>query len=431
MGSFDTALSALQAFSSAMDAVGNNLANMSTTGFKTSEINFEDVMSTVTANNTQIGNGVQQPTTEADFSQGSITTTTNPLDAAIQGNGFFLLTPAGSTGNVSPSSYEYTRDGSFQIGSDGTLQTANGANVQGWSLNPATGTVDTSGTVGNITIPMGTTLPAVATSTVSISANLDASAAAGDSLSIPITVYDSEGGSHQLTLTMTKDATTPNQWDLTLSSTDPSIQNGSNLTSLLSTTSLTFTNGELSPSTPTSITIKGLTYTSASGIPNQPTITWSPWITAPSGTPAVGGVSGLTQFSQTSAVTNVTQNGLAAGTLSSVQIVNGGEIMATFSNGAQTEIGQIAVAGVQNPDSLTNVGDNDFSAGATTVTLPPSLPEAGVAGQILGESLEASNVDMATEFTNLINFQAGYSAASRVITTQDQMIEQLLSIIQP
>ena len=180
MGSFDTALSALQAFSSAMDAVGNNLANMSTTGFKTSEINFEDVMGTVTANNTQIGNGVQQPTTEADFSQGAITTTTNPLDAAIQGNGFFLLAPAGSTGT--PSSYEYPRDGSFQIGADGTLQTADGANVQGWSLNPATGQVDTSGLVGNITIPMGTTLPAVATSTVSISANLNAAAAAGDSL---------------------------------------------------------------------------------------------------------------------------------------------------------------------------------------------------------------------------------------------------------
>jgi flagellar hook protein FlgE len=429
MGSFDTALSALQAFSSAMDAVGNNLANMSTTGFKTSEINFEDVMGTVTANNTQIGNGVQQPTTEADFSQGAITSTTNPLDAAIQGNGFFLLAPAGSTG--SPSSYEYTRDGSFQIGADGTLQTADGANVQGWSLNPATGQVDTSGLVGNITIPMGTTLPAVATSTVSISANLNAAAAAGDSLSVPITVYDSEGGSHQLTLTMTKDAKTPNTWDLTLSSTDPSIQNGTNLTSLLSTSSLTFTNGELSPSTPTTITITGLTYTTASGIPNQPTITWSPWTTAPSGSPAAGGVSGLTQFSQTSVVTNVTQNGLAAGTLSSVQIVNGGEIMGTFSNGAESEIGQIAVAGVQNPDSLVNVGDNDFSAGASTVTLPPSVALAGGAGQILGESLESSNVDIATEFTNLINFQAGYSAASRVITTQNQMIEQLLSIIQP
>jgi flagellar hook protein FlgE len=431
MGSFDSALSALQAFSTAMNAVGNNLANMSTTGFKTSEINFQDVMGTVTTDDTQVGNGVQEPTTEANFSQGAITTTGNPLDAAIEGNGFFLLTPAGSTGTVSPSSYEYTRDGSFQVGADGTLQTVNGANVQGWSLDPATGQVNTSGPVGNITIPTGTTLPAVATSTLSISANLDAAAAAGDSLSVPITVYDSEGGSHQLTLTMTKDATTPNQWDLTLSSTDPSIQNGSNLTSLLSTTSLTFANGELSPSTPTSITIKGLTYTTASGIPNQPTITWSPWTTAPSGTPPAGGASGLTQFSETSAVTNVTQNGLAAGTLSGVQIANGGVIMATFTNGAQTEIGQIAVAGVQNPDSLLNIGSNDFSAGPTSVTLPPTVAQAGGAGQILGESLESSNVDMATEFTNLINFQAGYSAASRVITTQDQMIQQLMNVIQP
>jgi flagellar hook protein FlgE len=431
MGSFDTGLSALQAFSSAMNAVGNNLANMSTTGFKTSDINFEDVMGTVSAGNTQIGNGVQQPTTAADFSQGAITTTTNPLDAAIQGNGFFLLTPAGSTGTVSPSSYEYTRDGSFQIGADGTLQTADGANVQGWNLDPATGQVNTSGPVGNITIPAGTTIPAVATTTLSISANLDAAAASGDSLSVPITVFDSEGGSHQLTLTMTPDGTTPNQWDLSLSSTDPTIQNGTNLNSLLSTTTLTFANGQLSPSTPTAITIKGLDFTTASGIPNQPTITWSPWTTPPSGNPAAGGVSGLTQFNEASAVTNVTQNGFAAGTLTGVQIANGGELMATFTNGQQMEVGQIAVAGVQNPDSLINIGNNAFAAGASTVALPPSVAQVGGEGQILGESLESSNVDIATEFTDLIAFQSGYSAASRVITTQDQMIQQLLSIIQP
>jgi len=431
MGSFSTALSALQAFSTAMDAVGNNLANMSTTGFKTSEINFQDIMGTVTNNNTQIGNGVQEPTTEGEFSQGAITTTNNPLDAAIQGNGFFLLAPAGATGTVSPTSYEYTRDGSFQIGSDGTLQTVDGLNVQGWSMNPATGLVDTSATAGNINIPLGTTVSAVPTSTVSISANLNAAAAAGDSLSVPLTVYDSEGGSHQLTLTMTKDTTTPNQWDLTLSSADPSIQNGSNLTSLLSTTSLSFTNGQLSSSTPASITITGLTYSTASGIPAQPVITMSPWTTPPSGTPATGGVSGLTQFSQTSAVTNVTQNGLAAGTLSSVQIANGGLIMGTFTNGEQLQVGQIAVAGVQNPDSLVNVGDNNYTASANTVALPASVANAGGEGQIIGESLESSNVDIATEFTNLINFQSGYSAASRVITTQDQMIQQLMTIIQP
>jgi flagellar hook protein FlgE len=428
MGSFDTALSALQAYTSAINAVGNNLANMNSTGFKNSDINFQDVMGSVSGN-TQIGNGVQSPTTEANFSQGTDSTTTNPLDAAIQGNGFFLLTPAGSTGTVSPSSYEYTRDGSFQVGSDGTLQASDGSNVQGWSIDPTTGQVNTSGAIGNITIPTGTTLPPVATSTLDISANLNASAAVGDTLAVPITVYDSEGGSHQLTLTMTN--TAANTWSLSLSSTDPSIQNGSNLNSLLSTTSLTFTNGALDPSTPAAITIKGLDYTTASGIPNQPTITWSPWTTAPTTSPATNGVSNLTQYSQTSAVTNVTQNGEAAGTLSSVAIANGGLVMGTFTNGSQMEIGQIAVAGVQNPDSLINIGNNEYSAGASSVVLPPSVPQTGGAGQVLGEELESSNVDMATQFTDLISFQSGYQAASRVITTQDQMIQQLLSIIQP
>jgi flagellar hook protein FlgE len=428
MGSFDTALSALQAYTSAINAVGNNLANMSSTGFKNSNINFEDVMGSVT-NNSQIGNGVQQPTTSADFSQGTVSSTGVALDAAIQGSGFFLLTPAGSTGTVTPSSYEYTRDGSFQVGSDGTLQAADGSHVQGWSLDPATGQVNTSGAVGNITIPTGTTIAPTATSTLSITANVDAAAATGATLSVPVTVYDSLGGSHQLTLTMTKDAT-PNTWDLSLSSTDPSIQNGSDLTSLLSTKTLTFANGTLDPSTPASITLTGLKYTTASGIPDQPVITWSPWTTAPSGTPATGGVSGLTQYSQTSAVSNVTQNGTEAGTLSSVAIANGGEVMATFTNGAQMEIGQLAVAGVTNPNSLINIGNNEFTAGASTSVLPASVPGTAGAGQIVGESLESSNVDIATEFTDLITYQSGYQAASRVITTQDQMIQQLMSIIQ-
>lgn len=430
MGSFSTALSALQAYSTAINAVGNNLANMNSTGFKNSDINFEDVMGSMTTNNTQIGNGVQQPFTERNFTQGAITSTSNPLDAAIQGNGFFLLTPAGATG-TGATSYEYTRDGSFQVGTDGALQTADGSHVQGWSLDPTTGQVNTSSAVGNITIPTGTTLPAVATSTLSISANLDAADAPGTAFTVPVTLYDSLGGSHQLSLTMTKDPTVPNQWDLTLASTDPTIQSGSNLTSLLSTTTLTFVNGALSPSTPAAISIKGLNYTTASGIPNQPTITWSPWTTAPSGSPATGGVSGLTQYSQTSAVSAVTQNGVPPGTLSNVQIANGGEVMATFTNGSQLQIGQIAVAGVQNPDSLVGIGNNEFTAGATTVTTPAGLPQAGGAGQIVGESLESSNVDIATEFTDLITYQSGYQAASRVITTQDQMIQQLMTIIQP
>lgn len=429
MGSFDTALSALKAYTGAINAVGNNLANMSSTGFKNSEINFQDVMGSVSGK-TQIGNGVQQPTTTANFSQGTLTNTGVALDAAIQGNGFFLLAPPGSNGSVTPSSYAYTRDGSFQVGDNGTLQTSNGAEVQGWSLNPTTGLVDTTGSIGNISIPTGTTIPPVATSTLSIAANLNSAAATGSTLTVPVTVYDSLGGSHQLSLTMTKDATA-GTWDLSLSSTDPAIQNGTDLSSLLSTKTLKFTNGALDPSTPAAITLTGLKYTTASGIPDQPVITWSPWTTAPSGSPAAGGVSGLTQYSQASAVSNVTQNGKEAGTLSSVAIANGGQIMATFTNGSQMEIGQIAVAGVSNPTSLINIGNNEFAAGANTVALPAAVPQTAGEGQILGGELESSNVDMATQFTNLISFQSGYQAASRVITTQDQMIQQLMSIVQP
>jgi flagellar hook protein FlgE len=429
MGTFNIALSALQAYSTAINAVGNNLANMSSTGFKNADINFQDLMSTVTNPSTQVGNGVQQPTTNANFSQGTLLSTGNPLDAAVQGNGFFLLTPAGATGAASPSSYEYTRDGSFQVGPDGTLQAENGSHVQGWSVNPATGTVDSSGTIGNIPIPTGSTFPPVATSTLSVAANLNAAGATGTTLTVPVTVFDSLGGSHQLSLTLTKDAS-PNTWDMTLTSTDPAIQNGFDLTSLLSTKTLTFTNGALDQATPTAINITALTYTAASGIPAQPTIVWSPWTTPPSGSPAAGGLSGLTQFSQASAVSNVQQNGLAPGTLSGVEIVNGGAIMATFTNGSQMKVGQLAVAGVENPDSLINIGNNAFRIGATTVALPPSVPQTGGTGQVVGGSLESSNVDIATEFTSLITFQSGYQAASRVITTEDQLIQQLMSIIQ-
>lgn len=431
MGSFDTSLSALQAFSTAIDAVGNNLANLSTTGYKSSEVTFQDIMGTYFSANTQIGDGVQQPDTSQNFSQGSITTTNNPLDAAIQGSGFFILTPASSSasGTTSSSAYEYTRDGSFQVGANGTLEAADGSQVMGWSLDPTTGSVNTSGAVGAISIPTGATLPPTATANISIAANLDAGAAAGDTLTVPLTVYDSLGGSHQLTLTMTKDSSTPNTWDLSLSSTDASIQNGSNMNSLLSSTTLTFnTDGTLAQSTKP-IDIKPIQFTTASGIPNTGTIVVNPWTTAPSGSPPAGGVSGLTQYNQASAVTNVTQDGSAAGTLSGVNIANGGLVMATFTNGASEQIGQLALSGVQNPNSLVNIGDNEYRAGATSVILPPAVPQTGGTGQIVGESLESSNVDIATEFTNLIAFQNDYQASSRVITTQDQMYQQLFTLI--
>lgn len=209
MGSFDTSLSALQAYTTAITAVGNNLANLGTTGFKGSEISFQDVMGSVTQGTMQVGGGVQPPGTARDFSQGTVTGTTNPLNAAIQGSGFFILNPAGSsTTGASATGYEYTRDGNFQVGSDGTLQTLDGSQVMGWSVDPTTGTVNTSGAIGAISVSTGSTQPPVPTSNITFSANLDAGAAGGDTVNVPITVYDSLGGSHQLNLTLTKDAKT-------------------------------------------------------------------------------------------------------------------------------------------------------------------------------------------------------------------------------
>lgn len=216
---------------------------------------------------------------------------------------------------------------------------------------------------------------------------------------------------------------------MSLSSTDANIQGNTNLNSLLSSTTLTFNSDGTLAQTTTPITISAIKFATTSGIPDTGAISINPWTTAPTGSPAAGGVSGLTQYNQASTVTNVTADGSAPGTVSSVSIATGGAVMANYTNGTTSQIGQLALSGVQNPDSLIDVGNNDYRAGADSVILPPAAPQTGGTGQIIGQSLESSNVDIATQFTNLIAFQNDYQASSRVITTQDQMYQQLFTLI--
>src|SRR5580704_4737629 len=164
--SFSTALSALNADTTAISVVGNNLANLNTDGFKASEVSFNDLMSQSigASGETQVGYGVGTPVTMLQFSQGALESTGGPLDAAIQGNGFFIVqSPTGET--------EYTRGGSFQTNAQGDLTTSTGELVQGWSTTG--GTLNTNGPVGNITIPSGSLQSPTATTTASISMNLD------------------------------------------------------------------------------------------------------------------------------------------------------------------------------------------------------------------------------------------------------------------
>jgi flagellar hook protein FlgE len=194
---FSTALSALSAMSTAIDVTGNNLANMDTTGFKGSDMAFSDLISQSIGNNggTEVGFGTAQPLTIQDFSQGAIQSETSPLDAAIQGSGFFIAQDA--NGNTT-----YTRDGTFQVDNSGNLTTQSGQDVQGWTALNANGSINTSGPIGNIALTSGALLPPVATTQMTVSLNLNAASAADatSSFSTPVTVYDSLGTAHVLTV---------------------------------------------------------------------------------------------------------------------------------------------------------------------------------------------------------------------------------------
>src|ERR1035441_4820166 len=198
---FSTALTALNATSTAIDVVGNNLANLNTTGYKESVVSFQDLVTQSIGGNqgaTQVGFGVGVPLTTRQFTQGATPTSAGPLDGAIQGNGFFVVKDASTGVDL------YTRAGDFQVDKDGNLLTSNGQAVQGWTV--VGGALNTSGAVGSIQVPMGSLHPPVATTTFSVSANLNAGAVAGvatgptaDNFSTPIQTFDSLGNPLVLT----------------------------------------------------------------------------------------------------------------------------------------------------------------------------------------------------------------------------------------
>ncbi len=204
--SFSTALSALSAQATAVDVVGNNLANLNTSGFKASVVSFHDLVTQSLGaglGETQVGFGVGRPITIREFSQGAIQTSPGPLDCAIQGDGFLIVKDAaGST--------LYTRGGNLQVDKAGNLLTATGELLQGWT--DSSGVVNTSGPTGDIVVPVGSVRPPVASTEFSFDVNLNAAAGTGDTFSSSIEVFDSLGSSHIVNCTYTKGANA-NEWD--------------------------------------------------------------------------------------------------------------------------------------------------------------------------------------------------------------------------
>jgi len=412
--SFSTALSALSAHSTAIDVVGNNLANLNTPGFKTSVVSFHDLVTQSLGaglGETQVGFGVGRPITIRQFSQGAIQSSSGALDAAIQGDGFFIV-------QDDSGALLYTRGGNFQVDKAGNLLTSTGERIQGWTtLDPTTGEVVTSGAISDITVPIGT-LKAPTTSTqFSFDLNLNAAASAGppaDTFSTAIEVYDSLGTSHVVTVQFTKTGTA-NEWDYSVSVPD------ADLTAAFTpvTGTLTFdANGTLTSPAATD-TMPQIDITGLADGANDMSLTWNLYD---------GLMPRITQYSQPSSVSANAQNGSPAAQLVRVGLSNGGQILAQYSNGEQAVVGQVAMASIRNPESLIAMGNNNYQLSARSALPAIGLPGTGGRGSILGGAVEYSTVDIAKEFTNLIVLQRGYQANTRVVTAVDELSQETINL---
>jgi flagellar hook protein FlgE len=391
--SFTTALGGLNANADGLDVVSNNLANLNTPGFKRSVAQFHDFMADAFRLN----------------QQGSVQSSGGSLDAAIKGDGFFVARDAAGR-------LLLTRAGNFRTAADGTLLTATGEKVQGWTAT--NGVVDIAGAIGDITVPVGSLLPPTVSTNFSADLNLNSAAEAGTTYRVPITVVDSLGTSHLLTITLAR-GTAAGTWsyDITIpgadvGSTEATVSVASGPDAIVFDANGVMT----SPAADvTGIQIAGL----ASGAADL-SLTWE-LLNA-------DGSRRLTQYAAPSATSAITTDGTPAAELVGIEMSDGGKIVATYSGGQQRTVAQLALATVRNPDSLTDVGGNCYTPSSETSTPVFGLPETGGRGKILAQALEASTVDIAQEFTNLILMQRGYQANSRVIVTTDELTQETINL---
>jgi flagellar hook protein FlgE len=405
---FSTALSALNAYSTAIDVVGNNLANLNTPGFKANAVSFYDLVSqnVGSGQGAQVGFGVGTPITLRQFSQGSIKVTSAALDIAIQGDGLLILRDIGTGATV------YSRGGNLQVDKVGNLLTATGQRVQGW--NESAGVLLTNGPIGDIVLPVGTLRPAIATQNFAFDMNLDASAAAGNTFSSSIEVFDSLGVSHIATVTMTK-SILPNEWNysLTFPNADVAVPIPP-VTGLITFDTQGKLATPLATAPPIVLPITGLN----SGAANL-NLTWNLYN---------GATPRITQYAQPSAISANQQDGAAAAQLVRVAIGDGGTVRGFYSSGQELIIGQIAMASIRNPESLQSIGQNNFSLSTRSALPAVGLPGTGGRGTIQGGVIEGSTVDIAREFTNLIVLQRGYQANTRVVTTADELSQDTINL---
>ena len=398
-------VSALQSQQRRLNVIGNNIANLSTIGFRGARVIFQDVLNqTITSasppqagrggtNPRQVGLGVTVASIDTNFNQGSLFASNGIADFAIQGDGFFILNDG--TGDV------YTRDGSFGLDADGTLvEPATGYTVQGYTA--VDGVIDTSQPVGDIIIPTGGGGRTRATSVATLLGNLDSQAVFGDpSVQRLFRVYDSLGTVQEVTVTFTRSAVV-NEYDW--AATHP-------VAGAVGSGTITFdADGQVSAGGTGAISIP---LTNGAASPFDFTLD----------------MNGLTQHADAVTVAMTNQDGLPPGVLEAFSIGDGGVINGIFSNGLTEVLGQVALAVFSNPGGLNREGSNVFSVTPNSGIARVGLAGTGGRGMVNGGVLEGSNVDIATEFSNLIISQRAFQAGARAITTADVLLNEAVNLV--
>jgi flagellar hook protein FlgE len=412
MPSFSIPLSGLDASSNALSVIANNLANLNTVGFKAQDTQFQDLFyqqigTSGDGDPVQEGVGVSVSAVSSDLTQGSIQSSGVPSDVAIQGDGYFIASNNGET--------VYTRAGDFSVGSNGELLAPDGSVVQGYAA--VNGVVNANATLGPLTISTGTSNPPNPTANVQLALNLDSDTAVGGTFTTTVAVYDSLGASHILSYNFTK--TAANAWSYAI--TIPAADVGKTGAPVSVTTGALTFNGAGQLLTPAA-DVAGNTITGLADGAKNLTFAWNLF--------DANGNGQLTQVSGPSATSTTQQDGFASGSLVSYLVESDGTIQGTFSNGQTSALGQIAVASFANEQGLVRNGSNEFLASLSSGQADVGTPGTGGRGTLSGGALEQSNVDIATQFAELIVAERSYQANAKSVTTFDDVTQTTINLIQ-
>ena len=436
LGALNSSVSGLTAQATAFSNISENVANAQTVGFKEVDTSFVDYLTTSNNAVNEPGAVVARPD-YANSKQGSVTQTSNPLNLAIAGQGFFPVSQAtGTVSNVtsfSPQQY-YTRAGDFQVNANGYLVNSAGLYLNGWQVNSTTGAANQN-SLAPIQVSQSVFNP-VATSTVQLAANLPATptagtATAGSPISSDINVYDSLGTEHTLALSWVQNAA--NDWTV-------SVNAPSSTPSTLGSADVTF--GPTSGNAVTAGTIGQIgtvtgSVTTTGYAAGQPAAlsfsanfgSGAQNISLNLGT--YGLTNGVTQYAGSAySLGGLTQDGVPPGSFSSVAAQSDGSVVVNYNNGQSRTIAQVPITTFAAPNKLQSQNGQAFTATLLSGTPTADAANANGAGNIVTSAVEASNVDIASQFTHLIVAQQAYSANAKMITAANQLLTTTIDMKQ-